>query len=79
VDQLRLDPYLSSESNTPAARVTVVKRISRDWTVTYSTNLASNRDDLVKSRWRISPGVFFEVNRDSDGSFWAELKWQRRY
>ncbi len=79
VDQLRLDPYLSSETNTPAARVTVVKRISRDWTVTYSTNLASNRDDLVKSRWRLSPGVFFEVNRDSDGSYWAELKWQRRY
>ncbi len=79
VDQLRLDPYLSSETNTPAARVTVVKRISQDWTVTYSTNLASNRDDLVKSRWRVSPGVFFEVNRDSDGSYWAELKWQRRY
>lgn len=79
VDQLRLDPYLISETNTPAARVTVVKRISQDWTVTYSTNLASNRDDLVKSRWRVSPGVFFEVNRDSDGSYWAELKWQRRY
>lgn len=79
VDQLRLDPYLSSETNTPAARVTVVKRISQDWTVTYSTNLASNRDDLVKSRWRVAPGVFFEVNRESDGSFWAEVKWQRRY
>lgn len=79
VDQLRLDPYLVSETNTPAARVTVVKRISQDWTVTYSTNLASNRDDLVKSRWRVSPGVFFEVNRDSDGSYWAEIKWQRRY
>lgn len=79
VDQLRLDPYLSSESNAPAARVIVVKRLSQDWTVTYSTNLASNRGDLVKSRWRVSPGVFFEVNRESDGSYWAELKWQRRY
>lgn len=79
VDQLRLDPYLAAESNTPAARVTVVKRVSSDWTVTYSTNLAANREDLVKSRWRIAPGLFFEVNRDTDGSFWAELKWQRRY
>ncbi|MFH1177030.1 MAG: translocation/assembly module TamB domain-containing protein, partial [Acidobacteriota bacterium] len=79
VDQLRVDPITASESGTPTARLTVAKQLSRDWSVTVSTNLASNREEVVVSRWRLGPGVYVEASRDTDGSYSMEVKWQRRY
>lgn len=79
VDQLRVDPYVAGESGDPAARVTVVKQLSRDWTVTVSSNLAANREEIVNSRWRVSEGVFLEAAREADGTYSMEVKWHRRY
>ena len=79
VDQLRVDPYVAGESGDPAARVTVVKQLSPNWTVTVSTNLAANREEIVNSRWRVGEGVFLEASRDANGSYSMEVKWHQRY
>ncbi len=79
LDQLRIDPFVSTEAGTPTARVTMVKQLSRDWSVTVSTNLSSNREEVVQSRWRVSKDLFLEATRDTDGSYSLEVKWRRRY
>ncbi|MCX7894844.1 MAG: translocation/assembly module TamB [Thermoanaerobaculum sp.] len=79
LDQLRIDPFVSAEAGTPTARVTVVKQLSPDWAVTVSTNLSSNREEVVVSRWRVAKDLFLEATRDTDGSYSLEVKWRRRY
>ena len=79
LDQLRVDPVAASETGDPTARLTVAKQISRTWTVTLSTTLDSNRQEVIVSRWRLGPGVFLEATRDTDASYALEVKWQRRY
>lgn len=79
VDQLRVDPFAATETGSPTARVTVVKQLSSDWTVTVSTNLAANREEVIQSRWRLGQGLFLQASRDIDGSYSMEVKWQRRY
>jgi hypothetical protein len=79
VDQLQIDPFASTQSGSPTARLTVAKQLSRDWSVTVSTNLASNREEIVTSRWRLGQGIYIEANREADGSYSMEVKWQRRY
>lgn len=79
VDQLRVDPFAATESGDPTARLTVVKQLSRNWTVTVATNLTSNREEVVTSRVRLGQGLFLDAQRQSDGSYSVELKWQRRY
>jgi TamB, inner membrane protein subunit of TAM complex len=79
VDQLRVDPIVTSQSGSPAARLTVAKQLSRDWNVTVSTNLASNREEVFVSRWRLGQGLYLEATRDTEGSYALEVKWQRRY
>lgn len=79
LDQLRIDPFVTTESGTPTARVTAVKQLSPDWSVTVSTNLSSNREEVVVSRWRIAKDVFLEATRDSDGSYSLEVRWRRQY
>jgi autotransporter translocation and assembly factor TamB len=79
VDQLRVDPFAATQSGNPTARLTVVKQLSRGWTVTLSTNLASNREEIVTSRWRLGQGIYLEADRDVDGSYALDVKWQVRY
>jgi hypothetical protein len=79
LDQLRVDPVAASETGNPTARLTVAKQLSRDWTVTLSTTIDSNRQEVIVSRWRLGPGVFLEATRDTDSSYSLEVKWLRRY
>lgn len=79
LDQLRIDPFVTAETGTPTARVTVVKRLSADWWVTVSSNLASNREEVMMSRWRVGKDIFLEATRDTDGSYSLEMRWRRRY
>ena len=79
VDQMRVDPFAATQSGNPTARLTVMKQLNRDWIVTVSTNLAANREEVITSRWRLAPGIYLEANREQDGSYSMEVKWQRRY
>ncbi|MDD5563994.1 MAG: translocation/assembly module TamB domain-containing protein [Thermoanaerobaculaceae bacterium] len=79
VDQMRVDPFAATQSGSPTARLTVVKQMNRDWTVTVATNLAANREEVITSQWRLRQGVYLEANREQDGSYSLEVKWQRRY
>lgn len=79
LDQLRIDPVLTAETGPPTARVTMVKQLSPDWSVTVSTNLSSNREEVLVSRWRVGKDVYVEATRDSDGSYSLEVRWRRRY
>jgi translocation and assembly module TamB len=79
LDQLSVDPVATSTTGNPTARLTVAKQLSRDWTVTVSTTLASNREEVIVSRWRLGLGVYLEATRDTDGSYSLDVKWQHRY
>jgi hypothetical protein len=79
VDELQIDPFASTQSGSATARLTVAKQLSRTWNVTISTNLTSNREEIVTSRWRLGQGVYLQANREADGSYSMEVKWQRRY
>jgi hypothetical protein len=79
VDQLQVDPFASTQSGSPTARLTVAKQLTRDWLFTVSTNLTSNREEILTSRWRLGQGIYLEAAREADGSFSMVVKWQRRY
>jgi autotransporter translocation and assembly factor TamB len=79
VDQLQVDPFASTQSGSPTARLTVAKQLTRDWLFTVSTNLTSNREEILTSRWRLGQGIYLEAAREADGSLSMVVKWQRRY
>ncbi len=79
LDQVRVDPFTEVSTGNPTARVTVVKQFSPAWTVILQTNLSSNREEVITSRWRLGSGVFVEATRDTDGTYAVDLKLRRRY
>ncbi len=79
VDQVRVDPFVESSTGNPAARMTVVKQVSPSWTIVVQSNLSSDRQEVVISRWSLGPGLFLEAIRDLDGTYGLDLKLRTRY
>ncbi|HYX30014.1 MAG TPA: translocation/assembly module TamB domain-containing protein, partial [Pyrinomonadaceae bacterium] len=59
LSRLEINPVISSTSSTPTARLTAAKRITKDMTVTYSTNIASDPNQVLSVEYRVSNRISF--------------------
>jgi len=79
VDQVRVDPFAADSTGNPTARLSVIKQITPSWTVILQTTLSGEREQIVVSRWYLSPGLFLEAGQHEDKSFSLDLKLRRPY
>jgi len=54
LSRLEISPVIAGSGATPTARLTVARRFSKDVTVTYSTNLASDANHVLAVEYRVS-------------------------
>jgi translocation and assembly module TamB len=59
LSRLEISPVIAGTSSTPTARLTVARRISKDLTVTYSTNIASDPNQVLAVEYRLSNRLSF--------------------
>jgi hypothetical protein len=79
LDSFRIDPFVLGASTEMTARLTVGKRISRNIILLYSTNLTSQREDLVRLEWEYSDGFALVVMRDERGRVSLDAKIRKRF
>jgi translocation and assembly module TamB len=82
VTSFRVDPFVAgtaTEANA-AARVTIQKQVTRDLSITYSTNAAtSNQYQLVQVQYTLKRGLIVEFLRDINGTYAFDIKWVRHF
>ena len=59
LSRLEISPVIGGNGLAPTARLTVAKRINKDITVTYSTNLASDPNQILAVEYRVSNRLSF--------------------
>jgi translocation and assembly module TamB len=59
LSRFEINPVIGGRGSTPAARLTVGKRINKDLSVTYSTNVASDPNQILAVEYRLSDRLFF--------------------
>jgi len=71
ISQLSINPVLAGGSTQgPAgAIVTVQQRVTGNFFVTYSTNVATTQDQIVMGQYQLSPKVAVTGTRDQNGGF----------
>ena len=79
VSRIKIDPDLSSVTNTPQARLTVEQQLSRDLTVTYITNLNRTQQQIVRVQWDFSRDFSVLAVRDENGIFGVDFLWRKRF
>ncbi|MBZ5693901.1 MAG: translocation/assembly module TamB domain-containing protein [Acidobacteriia bacterium] len=82
ISSFRVDPFVAgtaTESNA-AARVTVQERITRDLTITYSTNAAtSNQYQLIQVEYALKRGLSVVFLRDINGTYGLDVKFVKHF
>jgi len=56
---LAINPVITPNSSTPTARLTGKRQITKDLAVTYSTNLASDPNQVLAVEYRVSNRISF--------------------
>jgi translocation and assembly module TamB len=89
LSRFEINPVISGRSgSTPSARLTLGKRINKDLTVTYSTNVASDPNQILALEYRVSDRLFFIAQYEQastrkltarNNSFSFEIRFRRRF
>jgi translocation and assembly module TamB len=59
LSRLEINPVVSGTNSTPTARLTAARRITKDMTITYSTNIASDPNQVLTVEYRVSNRMSF--------------------
>jgi translocation and assembly module TamB len=88
LSRVEINPVIVGNSSTPTARLTVARRVSKDLTVIYSTNIASDPNQVLSVEYRLSDRVSFVADyeqgslrnlstRNNNYSF--EIRFRKRF
>jgi translocation and assembly module TamB len=79
LNRFSVDPLLIGRGTDPTARVTIGRRVTKDLSITYSTNLASNQDQIILIEYQASDRLSFVASRAQDGTFGLDVRLRRRF
>ncbi len=80
LDRFRIDPFLMSSSAEMTARLTVGKSLSKDFFVSYSTNLTrTNMDQIIRLEWDLSNDFSLVGTRNELGRISVDFKIRKRF
>jgi translocation and assembly module TamB len=81
ISHFRIDPFLAgtaTESNA-SARVTIEQQITRDLTVTYSSNAASDQEQLIQVEYHVKRDLSVVFLRDINGTYGLDIKFVKHF
>ena len=81
ISHFRIDPFLAgtaTESNA-SARVTIEQQITRDLTVTYSSNAASDQEQLIQVEYHVRRDLSVVFLRDINGTYGLDVKFVKHF
>lgn len=88
LSRFEINPVIGGRGSTPAARLTVGKRINKDLSVTYSTNVASDPNQILALEYRVSDRLFFIAQYEQastrrltarNNNFNFEIRFRKRF
>ncbi len=79
LDRFRVDPFLMGSSAEMTARLTVGKKISRDFFVYYSTNLTRQTEEIIRLEWDLSNEFSIVGTRNEIGRLSLDVKVRKRF
>jgi len=79
IDRFRIDPFIMGSSPEMEARLTLGKKISRNFFVLYSTNLKAQKEEIVRLEWELTDDLSIVGTRDEEGRVSIDVKIHKRF
>jgi translocation and assembly module TamB len=81
ITKFRVDPFLAgtaSEQNA-AARITIEEQLGKAVTVTYSTNAASQQEQVIQVVYAVRRDISIIALRDINGTFSLSIEFTKHF
>jgi hypothetical protein len=78
IDRFRIDPFLVGNERDPSARVTFGQQVTRDLSITYSTSVSTNEQQVILVEYNLSDKMSVIASRDADGAFGLDVRFRKR-
>ena len=78
VSRLKVDPRAGGAESNPTARVTTEQQVTKDLTLTYSYDLSSAQQQVIRVEWAPTRQWSFIVTRDENGLVGADVLFKKR-
>ncbi|MFQ3588810.1 MAG: translocation/assembly module TamB domain-containing protein [Chloracidobacterium sp.] len=79
INRFQIDPLLVGRGGDPTARLTVGRRITKDLSVTFSTNLATAEEQIILIEYRLRSNLSIIGLRDQQGNFGFDVRVTKRF
>jgi len=88
LSRFEINPVIGGRGSTPAARLTLGKRINKDLSFTYSTNVTSDPNQILAVEYRVSDRLFFIAQYEQvstqrltarNNNFSFEIRFRKRF
>lgn len=79
INRFQIDPLLVGRGGDPTARLTVGRRITKDLSVTFSTNLATAEEQIILIEYRLRNNLSIIGLRDQQGNFGFDVRVTKRF
>ncbi|MEW6731556.1 MAG: translocation/assembly module TamB domain-containing protein [Acidobacteriota bacterium] len=79
LNRFQIDPLLAGRGSDPTARITIGRRITKDLSLTYSTNVTTGQEQIVVIEYQINRNISVIGTRDQDGSYGFDVRFRKRF
>ncbi|UCC40176.1 MAG: translocation/assembly module TamB domain-containing protein [Candidatus Aminicenantes bacterium] len=79
IDRFRIDPFIMGTSAEMTARLTIGKKISKNFFILYSTNLATQKEEIARLEWELTNDLSIVGTRDEKGRVSIDVKIHKRF
>ena len=79
LNNVRLEPFLVGAESNPGARITLSEQVTKDLSITYSQDLASNRQQIILIEYFVNRNTSILASRDELGNFGLDIRRRARF
>lgn len=79
LDRISINPFIMGSTTELVPRLTLGKKISPSLFIYYSTNLTTQREEIVRMEWELSRSFSLVGNRDELGIISLDVKARKRF
>jgi translocation and assembly module TamB len=79
ISQLSIDPVLGGNQQNPGAHIAIQQRVTSKIFVTFSTDVTSTQNEVIKFEYQIKPRVSVSAVRDQNGGVAVDTRFHKKW
>jgi autotransporter translocation and assembly factor TamB len=79
ISQLSIDPVLGGNQQNPGAHIAIQQRVTSKIFVTFSTDVTSTQNEVIKFEYQVKPRVSVSAVRDQNGGVAVDTRFHKKW